>query len=157
MIEFNATFLVAMLSFVVFIFIMNAIFYNPILSIMRKRESYINSNYEDAKKYSAKAEEFLAERNDKLNKTKIKCRNNVKNVVNKAQEMATEKTRAAKDQAKSKIQSKKEALLKDEQVLKNAVKSTVVNDLANSITSKFLGNDVQPQNVNYEIVNKVMD
>ena len=38
MMEFNATFLIAMLSFVVFIMIMNAIFYNPILSIIRKRE-----------------------------------------------------------------------------------------------------------------------
>ena len=45
MVEFNATFLIAMLSFVVFIMIMNAIFYNPILDIMRKREEYINSNY----------------------------------------------------------------------------------------------------------------
>lgn len=157
MIEFNATFLVAMLSFVVFIFIMNAIFYNPILSIMRKRDAYINSNYDDAKKYSAKANEFIVEREDKLKKTKIKCRNDVKNVVTKAQEMASEKTRAAREQAKSKIQSKKEALLKDEQALKNVVKSTVVNDLATSIASKFLGNDVTPQSVNYEIVNKVMD
>ena len=55
MIEFNATFLVAMLSFVVFIMIMNAIFYRPILNIMRKRDEYINSNYDEAKELSEQA------------------------------------------------------------------------------------------------------
>ncbi len=55
MIEFNATFLVAMLSFVVFILIMNAIFYNPILGIIRKREDYISSNYEDSKRFEEDA------------------------------------------------------------------------------------------------------
>ena len=47
MFEFNATLIVAMISFVVFMFIMNAIFYRPILNIIKKRDDYINSNYED--------------------------------------------------------------------------------------------------------------
>ena len=49
MFEFNATLIVAMFSFVVFMFIMNAIFYRPILNIIRKRENYVNDNYEAAK------------------------------------------------------------------------------------------------------------
>ena len=55
MIEFNATFLIAMLSFVVFILIMNAIFYQPILNIIRKRDDYIDSNYADSKELLEKA------------------------------------------------------------------------------------------------------
>ena len=74
MIEFNGTFLVAMLSFVVFILIMNAIFYNPILGIIRKRENYINSNYEDAKRLKNEAEEFNTTRSAKLEQTQDKCR-----------------------------------------------------------------------------------
>ena len=49
MLEFNATFIVAMLSFIVFITIMNAIFYKPILSVIEKRKDFIDSNYIDAK------------------------------------------------------------------------------------------------------------
>lgn len=157
MIEFNATFLVAMLSFVVFIFIMNAIFYKPILSIMRKRDEYINSNYETAKEYTNQANTFNAEHDATIAQTQAKCRISIKNVVEDAQEFAIGKTRAARDQAKAKIQSKKDALLKDEQNLKNIVKSTVVNDLASSIASKVFGGDIAPQDTNYEIVNRVMD
>ena len=72
MIEFNATFIVAMLSFVLFIMIMNAIFYKPVLNIMRKREEYINSNYQEAKEFSQRAEEFNTQRNEKIKETQAK-------------------------------------------------------------------------------------
>lgn len=157
MIEFNATFIVAMLSFVLFIMIMNAIFYKPILNIMRKREEYINSNYSKAKEFSQKADEFETQRNEKIQETQAECRKNIKNIVEKAQDDANVKTSEAREQAKKEIQLKKDTLNVEEQNLKNTVKSTVVSDLASSITSKLLGKEVVPQSINYEIVNKVMD
>ena len=78
MIEFNATFIVAMLSFVVFIFIMNAIFYNPILSIIRKREDYIESNYKDAKSFNDTAEINNNKYSTKITQTQNKCRQDIK-------------------------------------------------------------------------------
>ena len=69
MIEFNATFLVAMLSFVLFIMIMNAIFYRPVLNIMRKREEYINSNYNEANSNSEEAQKLDAQRTEKIQQT----------------------------------------------------------------------------------------
>lgn len=157
MIEFNATFIVAMLSFVLFIMIMNAIFYKPVLNMMRKREEYINSNYQEAKEFFQRAEEFNTQRNEKIKETQAKCRIDIKNIVEAAQTDANSKTSEAREDAKAKIQAKKDALNVEEQNLKNTVKSTVVNDLASSITSKLLGQEVKPQSVNYEIVNKVMD
>lgn len=158
MIEFNATFLVAMLSFVVFIFIMNAIFYNPILNIIRKREEYINSNYNEAKANADKATELNSVCNDKLQDTKIQCRLKIKDIVEAAQNDSNKKTHSAREYSKSKIQSEKELLLQKEENLKDTVKATVVKDLASSITAKLLGNSTKPVNdVNYDIVNKVMD
>ena len=66
MIEFNATFLIAMLSFVVFILIMNAIFYQPVLNIIRKRDDYINSNYADSKEILEEAKLLENERKNKI-------------------------------------------------------------------------------------------
>lgn len=157
MIEFNATFLVAMLSFVVFIIIMNAIFYNPILNIMRKREEYINNNYNDAKSFTDKASELKTKHDSSIKETKAKCRTDIKNTVENAQSEANEKTHCAREYSKSKIQSKKDILLQDEQELKSTVKSTVVKDLASTIASKLLGENSTVNDVNYEIVNKVMD
>lgn len=157
MIEFNATFLVAMLSFVVFIIIMNAIFYNPILNIMKKREDYINSNYCEAKNCSEKASQLRNEHDSTIQETKAKCRMDIKNTIEKVQNEANEKTHSARERSKSEIQSKKEVLLKDEQNLKNTVKSTVVKELASTIASKLLGENSTVSDVNYDIVNKVMD
>ena len=39
--EFDATFLFAVISFLVFIFIMNKVFYAPILRIMQERQKFV--------------------------------------------------------------------------------------------------------------------
>lgn len=157
MIEFNATFLIAMLSFVVFILIMNAIFYNPILGIIRKREDYINSNYEDSKRFKAEAQELNTTRTAKLEQTQEKCRHEFKNSIEKAQDYSTSKIKAAKENTKQIIQSKKEKLALDESELKTELKNTVIKDLASSIATKILGVDTKIENIDYEPVNKVMD
>ena len=109
MIEFNGTFLVAMLSFVVFILIMNAIFYNPI--------------YEDAKRLKNEAEEFNTTRSAKLEQTQDKCRHELKNAIDKAQSNSVDKIKAAKENTKQIIQAKKEQLLLEETELKNNIKN----------------------------------
>lgn len=157
MMEFNATFLIAMLSFVVFIMIMNAIFYNPILSIIRKREDYINSNYEDAKRFENSALEFNTTRAAKLEQVQEKCRHEFKTVVDAAQTDASDRIKAARENSKVDIQSKKDDLLKNEQVLKNQIKATVVKDLASSIATKLLGEDTKIDSVDFEPVNRVME
>ena len=80
-----------MLSFVVFIMIMNAIFYNPILNIMRKREEYINSNYTQAKQYMEQAADFDNQRKVKINETHNRCRENIMNIVDNAHLEANKK------------------------------------------------------------------
>ncbi len=157
MIEFNATFLIAMLSFVIFILIMNSIFYKPILAIIRKRDEYINSNYEDSKRFADSAQEINTTRAAKLEQTQEKCRHEFKTVVDKIQSEAGEKIQAAKENSKVVIQSKKADLLSEEDALKNKVKDSVVKDLASSIVSKLTGIDTQIDNIDYEPISKVMD
>lgn len=139
MIEFNATFLVAMLSFSVFIMIMNAIFYKPILNIIRKREEYINSNYENAKNLKEQATTLDNERAEKVKETQTLCRHEINDVVEKSQVLASQKVQAVKDEVNTQIQSKKNSLNQEEKNLRGTVESEVVDNLANSITSKLLG------------------
>ncbi len=138
MVEFNATFLIAMLSFVVFIMIMNAIFYNPILNIMRKREEYINSNYTQAKQYMEQAADFDNQRKVKINETHNRCRENIMNIVDNAHLEANKKTHEARDHSKAEIAAGKNVLAEKERDLENTIKNTVVKDLASTIMSKFL-------------------
>lgn len=62
MLEFNATFLVSMISFIVFIIIMNAIFYKPILGVIEEREKFINDHYNDAKILKTKLKACLSKK-----------------------------------------------------------------------------------------------
>lgn len=142
MIEFNATFLVAMLSFVVFIMIMNAIFYRPVLNIMRKREEYINSNYNEANSNSEEAQKLDAQRTEKIQQTQNQCRTDIKNIVEEAQNIASKNAQDARAKVKDEIQLKKDSLVRESEALEGALKSGVVTDLASSITSKLLGKDL---------------
>lgn len=142
MIEFNATFLVAMLSFVVFIMIMNAIFYRPILNILRKRDEYINSNYDEAKELSEQAEKLDIKKAETIQQTQNECRTEIKNVVENAQGLASKNVQDARTEVKNEIQLKKDSLVRESEALEGVLKSSVVTDLASSITSKFMSKDL---------------
>lgn len=142
MIEFNATFLVAMLSFVVFIMIMKAIFYRPILNIMRKRDEYINSNYDEAKELSEQAEKLDIKKAETIQQTQNECRTEIKNVVENAQGLASKNVQDARTEVKNEIQLKKDSLVRESEALEGVLKSSVVTDLASSITSKFMSKDL---------------
>ena len=141
MIEFNATFIIAMLSFVVFIMIMNAIFYQPVLNIIRKRDNYINSNYEESKNNENSAKEIDNERNSQINATHSKCRKEFYTAVNKLQENAAEKIKQAKETNKTTILAEKDRLSKEEQELQQTLQDSVIEGLADSITTKLLENN----------------
>ena len=142
MIEFNATFLVAMLSFVVFIMVMNAIFYRPILNIMRKRDEYINSNYDEAKELSEQAEKLDIKKAETIQQTQNTCRTEIKNVVENAQGLASKNVQDARTEVKNEIQLKKDSLVRESEALEGVLKSSVVTDLSSSITSKFMSKDL---------------
>lgn len=141
MIEFNATFIIAMLSFVVFIMIMNAIFYQPVLNIIRKRDSYINSNYEEAKNNETSAKKIDAERTSQIEATQAKCRKEFYSAVNTMQEKASGKIKEAKENNKTVIQTEKDRLFNEEQKLQKTLQESVVEELASSIASKLLNNN----------------
>lgn len=147
MVEFNATLIIAMFSFVVFIMIMNAIFYNPILKIMKKRDEYITSNYDEAKNYNEKADEYTKQYDSKIKETQNSCRINIRNIVEEAHKEANIKTQTAREQAKTDIQSRKNELSKDEETLKDIVKNTVVKDIASTIETKLLGSKITVQDI----------
>jgi len=157
MIEFNATFIVAMLSFALFILIMNTIFYNPVLNMMKKREDYINSNYEDSKRFEASAQEYNTEHASKIEQVQDKCRHEFRAEIEQVKAKTGAKIDEARAQAKLQAQGKKEELTQQGNELKTTVKNTVVRDLASIITSKFPGVDTSISEADFSTIDKVMN
>ena len=152
MLQFNATFLVAMFSFVVFIMIMNKILYKPILKIVNEREGFINSNYADAKETTEKSENILKERDEKLVQTKTESRKIISGKVQTAHKEAKIQTEAVMKKSREEISRAKETMQGEEVQLQNALGGKISN-LAETITEKLLGEHIPVDSS--EIVNKV--
>lgn len=155
MFEFNATFLIAMISFVVFIIIMNAILYKPIQSIISERENYIDSNLNAAKDSKTKAQGLLDDREAKLTEASANSRQIVSGRVQRENENAKKLTEKAKTDSQMNIASVKENLRKEELETANSLSGNI-KELAESISEKILGEKTLIDNVDYELISKVL-
>lgn len=155
MFEFNATFLIAMISFVVFIIIMNAILYRPILSIMEERKSYIDDNNNAATNSKNKIQNILDDKEKRLNEAAIQSKKIVSDRVEKENISALDMTEKAKTESLNEISSAKNKLSNEANETKEILK-TNIKDLAENISSKILGENFVIENVDNEIIDKVL-
>lgn len=155
MFEFNATFLIAMISFVVFIIIMNAILYKPILSIIAQRQNYIDDNNSAAQNSKKQAQSILDDREQQINNAFAKSKEIVSSRVLKENETAKNLTDKAKAESLNSINAGKAILQKEELQTSNALK-TNVKELAEKISSKILGENITIDNVDYNYIDKVL-
>ena len=133
--EFNATFLVSAISFILFTIIMNKIFYKPLESVMNEREKFINDNIYDAKLSSDKADAITKDRDEKLSKSQVDAKSLVARKINNANENSRNITDQAKQKSKEDIKSAKDALIKEAESTERDLK---IEELADVIYSKIL-------------------
>jgi len=137
--ELNATFLASIISFIVFVLIMNAIFYNPLTKIVEERKKYIDGNYEEAKKAHEKSEQIMSEidkkRSNTLSEAKIIIKEKSDNAKNKKDKL----TQEAKKKSFDEIAEAKKVLDEENKNSKEALNNDI-NNLADIICNKLDGN-----------------
>lgn len=153
MFEFNATFLIAMVSFVLFIIIMNKILYKPILSIVNEREAYIDGNNKAALDSKSKIKNILDDKEKRLNDAALKSKQLIAERVQTENENSAKLAEEAKAKSLSDINSAKENLKNEANKTKEILKTNVV-DLAESISSKILGETIAIDTINDELINR---
>ncbi len=153
MFEFNATFLIAMVSFVLFIIIMNKILYKPILSIVNEREAYIDGNNKAALDSKSKIKNILDDKEKRLNDAALKSKQLIAERVQTENENAAKLAEEAKAKSLSDINSAKENLKDEANRTKEILKTNVV-DLAESISAKVLGETIAIDTINDELINR---
>lgn len=154
--EFNATFLVSIISFVVFTWIMNKIFYNPLDNVIGKRQQFIEETANAAKNMSDEADMISKTREEKL----IQADKDAKKLINENVADANGKAKLSVDEAKK---QSSEHIISAKNELNNQAEQTKVllkdniKELAENISQKILG-EYSPIDVdNNELVNKVMN
>lgn len=154
--EFNATFLVSAISFILFTLIMNKIFYKPLEKVMAERQKFIDDAKTDALNSSFKADAILKDREDRLNKSTADSKKLVADKINEANANSKAAAAKAKQKSQEEITSAKSRLyneaLETTEGLKNGVK-----DLAEVISSKLLGMETRIENTDNELVNRIMN
>lgn len=136
--EFNATFLVSIISFLLFMIIMEKILYTPITKIVTEREELIDNNYSNAKAASEKASSLYQNRNDRLGEATANAKKLASEKLAKANEDAKLKTMEAKKNSIAKINAAKENIKAQSEQINNEINNRI-NEIAENISAKVLG------------------
>ncbi len=146
--EFDATFLIVVISFLVFIFIMNKIFYAPILNIMQERQKLVENNFTSAKNTTEETNKKIKYRNDELEKSRDSARQKVAQESQKLKQERSHIISEYKNELFENISKQKENLKNSAIEAKETLKDSIV-DIAKDISDKLLGDDI-----NSELINK---
>lgn len=145
--EFNATFFVSVISFLVFVFIMNKIFYAPLTKIIGQRKELLDTNYNDAKQFNDDADSILRDRDERMSDVDQKSRKLISDKIEEENAKAKNLTVQAFQKSSDEIQARKNELQKEKEEAMPVLNSKVLG-LAESISSKVLGMDVKIQDMN---------
>lgn len=153
--EFNATFIVAFVSFIIFTVIMNLILYKPLSKIVMERQKFIDDNYKEAKLKHEKSEAILRDKERKFEKTKHDAKTIIAEKVAETKNQKAVMTSSAQQKVGATIDEAKENLQAEKLGAQDVLSNQVVN-LAQDISSKILGENVSIQNVDSDLVKKIM-
>lgn len=153
--EFNGTFFVSIISFVVFVFLMNKVLYSPMRKIVADRKNFIDTNYELAETNKLKAEKLSDEREQKIRQAKNDAHINYNNIINGFKEQKINIVAQANQQTNDELENAYEHLYNVSNETKNVLK-TKMTDLANDIVEKILGYRSEVQGFDNDAIDKIL-
>ena len=153
--EFNGTFLVSIISFIVFVFLMNKILYLPMEKIVSQRKNFIDDNINTANENNKKADELSVEREEKLDGAKNDARTRYNESVNGFKEQRTMLVKKTQDETSNELTLAYENLNNISNQTKEGLKGKMT-DLANDIVEKVLGYRSEVQGFDNDTVNNIL-
>ena len=138
MLEFNATFFIAMFSFVVFMIIMNAILYKPLERIVKERQDLIDKNHQKAQTAKEKYDVLKQWQESTMIKAQKEASKIYQKILNEYKTQKEKMLEFNKNLSKKEIEVASAEL--DGQVIEARYElKPEVKTLANIISSKVLG------------------
>lgn len=136
--EFNATFLVSAVSFIIFTLIMNKLLYQPISDIVAKRQAYLDANSAAAKKNLDDAESIKSDKEKKLNESRREVKKMIAEESESAKQQKALKEKEKKAEVADKIATEKQALADEKNLAQEKIAENL-NEISDSIVSKLTG------------------
>ena len=144
--EFDATFIIATISVIVFVLIMNRIFYAPILKIMQERQNLVEENYSSAKATKLETQKEIDYRNSELEKSREEARTVISENLQALKTQRSKKIDEYKDEFYGNVAKERDNLKQSAIEAKETLKDNVV-DIAKEISEKILGSSVSTSTI----------
>lgn len=153
--EFNGTFFVVIISFIVFVCLMNKLLYEPVRSIVQKRREIIDGNYSDAETNNQRSQELTEEREEKLISAREDARVQYNETLNEFKSKKSEILEKANDETKNELNSAYDNLNNVSNDAKSKLKNSIT-DLANDIVERVLGYRSEVQGFNNDKIDEIL-
>lgn len=145
--EFDATFPIAVISFIIFVLIMNRIFYVPVLKIMKQRQLFVEENYLSAAETKKETKERNEYRENELEKFRKNSREKISQHSQNLKNERNKELSEYKEDISRNISNQKDELRNSALEAKEILKDNVVN-IAKDISEILLGNSIEKENIN---------
>ena len=153
--EFNATFLATIISFIIFVFLMNKILYAPILNIIEKRKNFIDENYRNANENKEKSNALMEEIEDKRNVAKDDARIHYSKTIDEFKNQKKQIILEAQQEINEELAVSNFELTNISNETKENLKGSMV-ELANDIVEKIIGYKPEVQGFDNEKIDEIL-
>ncbi len=155
MIELNGTSIVLAISFVIFVILLNFLFYKPMKKVMEERTKYIQDNKDDAETNISKTQKLIEEKDAKIAKAKKQSFDFLNETNLNVKEKLDIAVNGAKAEFKQKTDKQIADLKREKEEVLNSMKGEIA-ELSSEISSKVLGKKTTIANVSDEIIEKAL-
>ena len=140
--EFNATFFVAVISFLVFTFVMSKIFYAPLERIVTERKGIVSKDYDDTKNFEMMSDELLKNREIRLSKADDEAGQLLSDKLSEADEKSKNAVELAGQKSVEAVMENSNRLKQEKESAEKSLQGDIVG-LAELISSKVLGFEIK--------------
>lgn len=155
LLEFDGTFVFALISFIIFVFLMNLILYRPVTRVIEERQKFFDKNSSTAKESKEKREQILKDKEEQILQAKKEAANLIKEtkegIIKKREEEISKK----KAEISNRLQETKEVLQNSKREIKTELKNEI-QEYVSLAVSKVLGEGGEIQ-IEEERINKALE
>lgn len=155
LLEIDGTFLIAGLSFIIFVIIMNIILYKPMVRILGEREDFYNQNSATLKGAKDKTQAIVEDNNLKITISQKEASELVKNASQSAKEKKAKTLHGAQKACEHRVKDINEKLHTQTRHVKKELHADVAN-FVREISSKVLGKEVAHVEIEPHKIDKLL-
>lgn len=141
LLEFDGTFIVIGVSFIIFMIAMQKVFYGPMFKIKKQRQNYIGENEKHAHIMSQAAKRFIQTHTAEIKETKTLAKEVISEAIIEANNAKQKTLKECNEKALEHLSKSKSEIEASKQEAEKTMDKEVLN-LAQAISTKILGEHI---------------